>query len=128
MLKTVDLDVLITYMYFRYQCIHCYKYENDEVECNLSCKCTVLYYILEYIYIVQIAKRRINPVFAFKMQIRDQLECLVVFACCKQTQDLCVSLLFVQYRYIYIFKYVTQNSTFTRQNTLSFIILKLIPM
>ena len=26
-----------------------------------------------------------------------------------------------------IFQYVTQNSTFTRQNTLSFIILKLLP-
>ena len=37
-----------------------------------------------------------------------------------------VSLLFVQYRYI--FQYVTQNSTFTRQIMLSFIILKLIPM
>ena len=72
-------------MYSRYQCIHCFKYmyENDEGGRNLSCKCTVLCYILEYIYIVQIAKRGIlvSPVFAFNMQIPDQVECLVVFAC-----------------------------------------------
>ena len=43
---------------------------------------------------------------------------LVVFTCWKQAHDLSVSLLFVQY--LYIFQYVTQNSTFTRQNTLSF--------
>ena len=30
--------------------------------------------------------------------------------------------------FIYIFQYVTQNSTFTRQNTLSYIILVLITM
>ena len=64
--------------------IHCYKYENEEVECYLSRKCTVLCYILEYIYmyIVQIAKRRISPLFAFNMQISDRVECLVVFASC----------------------------------------------
>ena len=82
-------------MYFWYQCIHCYKYEIDEVEHNLSCKCTVLCYILEYIYTVQIAKRRISPVFASNMQIPDQVECLVGFAGWKQTQDACDSLLFV---------------------------------
>ena len=64
---------------------------------------------------------------AFNVQIPDQVECLAVFACWKQAQDLCVSLLFVQHYYI-IFKYVTQNSTFTRQNTLSFVILVLIIM
>ena len=48
-------------------------------------------------------------------------------ACRKQAQDLCVSLLFVQHLYI-IFQYVTQNSTFTRQNTLSFVFLVLIIM
>ena len=68
-------------MYSRYQYVHCYKYENAEVERNLSCKFTVLCYILEYIYIVQIEKRRPSPVFAFNMQIRDQVECLVVIAC-----------------------------------------------
>ena len=70
-------------MYFRFQCMHCYKYENDEVEPYLSCKCTVLCYILDYIYIVQMAKRRRSrsPVFAVNMQIPDQVECLVVFAC-----------------------------------------------
>ena len=68
-------------MYSQYQCLHCYKFENDEVERNLSSKCTILCYILEYIYIVQITKRHIHPVIAFKMQILDQVECLVVFAC-----------------------------------------------
>ena len=74
-------------------------------------------------YILQITKRRIGPVLAFN----DQVECLDVFACWKQAQELGVSLLFVQHLYI-IFQYVTQNSTFTRQNTLSFVILVLIIM
>ena len=100
----VHFNDFFTYMYSQYQCIHvpCYKYENDEVERNLSCKCTVLCYILEYIYIVQITKRRISHVLAFNMHLPDQVECLVVFACWNQAQDLCVSLLFVQYLYIYI--------------------------
>ena len=77
-------------------------------------------------YIVQITKRRISPVLAFNMQVPDQVECLAMFACWKQAQDLCVSFLFVQH--FYIFQYVTQNSRFTRKNTLSFIILLLIVM
>ena len=52
---------------------------------------------MEYIYIVQIAKRPISPVLAFNMQISDQVECLVVVACWKQAQKLFVSLLFLQY-------------------------------
>ena len=75
-------------------------HQNDEVERNMSCKCTVLCYILEYMYILQITKRRIGPVLAFNVQIPDQVECLAVFACWKQAQDLCVSLLFVQHLYI----------------------------
>ena len=67
-----------------------------------------------------------GPVLAFNVDIPYQVECLAVFACWKQAQDLCVSLLFVQH--LYIFQYVTQNSTFTRQTTLSFIILILIIM
>ena len=63
-------------------------------------------------------------VLAFNMQIPYQVECLVVFACWKQEQDLCVIVIFVQY--LYIFQYVTQSSAFTRQNTMSFIILVLI--
>ena len=94
LLNAVHLNDLITYMYSQYQHIPCYKYENDDLERNLSCKCTVLCYISEYIYIVQIAKRRICPVLAFNMQIPDQVECLVVFTCWKQAHDLCVSLLF----------------------------------
>ena len=60
-------------MYFQYQCIHWFKFENDEVEHILSCKCTVLCYILGYIYIVQIAKRRTRPVFTFNMQTRPNI-------------------------------------------------------
>ena len=52
-------------------------------------------------YILQITKRRIGPVLAFNVQIPDQVECLAVFACWKQAQDLCVSLLFDMYN-IYI--------------------------
>ena len=78
-------------------------------------------------YILQITKRRIGHVLAFNVQIPDQVKCLALFAYCKQAQDLCVSLLFRQH--LYIFQYVIiQNSTFTRQNTLSFIILVLIIM
>ena len=77
-------------------------------------------------YILQITKRRIGPVLAFNVQIPYQVECLAVFACWNQAQDMCVSLLFVQHLYI-IFQYV-QNITFTRQNTLSFVILILIIM
>ena len=48
-------------MYSQYQHIPCYKkYENDNIERNLHyflfCKCTVLCYILEYVYIVLIVK------------------------------------------------------------------------
>ena len=78
-------------------------------------------------YILQITKRRQGPVLAFNVQIPDQVEFLAVSACWKQAQDLCVPMLFVQHLYI-IFQYVTQNSTFTTQNTLSFVILVLIIM
>ena len=50
-----------------------YTFENDEVERIWSCKCTALCYILEYIYIIQIAKRRTSPVFAYNMKIPDQV-------------------------------------------------------
>ena len=113
-------------MYSQYQCIACYKYETDEVDRNLSCKCTVLCYILEYIYIVQITKRRVSPVLAFNMQIQDQVECLVVLHV-KSKHRTCVSLCYLC-NILYIFQYVTQKSTFTRQNTLSFIIIALIRM
>ena len=67
-------------MYPQYQCLPCYK--NDEVvERNLSCKGTVLCYILEYMYIFQLTKRSIGPVLAFNMQIPDQVECLAMLAC-----------------------------------------------
>ena len=55
-------------MYFRYQWIYLYKFENDEVERILSYIWTVLCYILEYIYIRLNTKRRTSPVFAFNIQ------------------------------------------------------------
>ena len=63
-------------------------------------------FISDPIYIVQIAKRRTSPVLALNMQIPEQVECLVVFVCWKQAQDLCASLLFVQYLYVYIYIYI----------------------
>ena len=51
-------------MYFRYQCKHWFKFENDEVERILSCKCTVLCYILTYLYCT-ITKRRSCLLFAY---------------------------------------------------------------
>ena len=62
-------------MYTLYQCIPCYKYENDEGQRILSFKFTALCYILEYMYIVQITKRQISTVFAFNMEMPDQVEC-----------------------------------------------------
>ena len=126
LLNAVHLNDLITYMYSRYQCIHCYKYENDKGQPILPGKYIDLCYILEYnINIVQIAKRSIRPVLAFTMQTQPNILPDLVFACWKQAHDLCVSFLFVQYR---SFQYVTQNSTFTRQITLYFIIFVLITM
>ena len=57
------------YIYFRYQCIHWYKFDNDEVEHILFCTCAVLCNILKYIYTGQIAKRCTCPVFVFNTQI-----------------------------------------------------------
>ena len=68
-----------------YQCIQFNYVENDEVDRILSCKSTVLYYILECCYIVQIEKGRTNPgpVFAFNMQTPDRVEFLIVFCMLK---------------------------------------------
>ena len=105
----------------------CYKYEKDEVDRNLSCKCTVLCYILEYIYILQITKRRISHVLAFNMQIADQVEFLFFFLHFESKHKNWVSLCyFVQC--LYIFQFVTEISTFSRQNKLYFVILVLITM
>ena len=103
LVNAVHLNGLITSMYSQYQSLPCYMYQNDEVERNLSCECTVMCYILEYMYMIQITKRRIGPVLAFNVQIPDQVECLTVFACWKQAQDFCVSLLFVQHLYIILY-------------------------
>ena len=73
-------------------------YENDKVERNLPYKCTVLCYILEYIYIVQIAKRRKSCV-CFQYANTRSSRMFSRVCMLKQKHDLCVSLLFVQYRY-----------------------------
>ena len=72
-------------MYSRYQCIHYYKYKNDKGQRILCGKCTILCYILEYIYIyvvyvVQIAKRQTSPVLAFNMQTQPNILPDLVFA------------------------------------------------
>ena len=66
--RAVHLNGLITYMYSQYQCLPCYKYQNDEVERNLSCKCTVLCYILEYILL----KRSLESVARISLYYRLQ--------------------------------------------------------
>ena len=81
--KLYYLNDLYVYMHLLYQCIHWYKFENDEVDLILSCKCTDLFYIWEHIYIVQIAKGRTSPVFAFNMQTPNQVECFIVFCVLK---------------------------------------------
>ena len=93
------------------------------------CKCTILCYILEYIYIVQIEKRHTRTVLAFNMQntTKDSsVFYLIAYLHVERKQDLCVSLLFVQYRYTSICN--TKKSTFTRQNTFYFTILEIVPM
>ena len=78
-------DDLYTSTYFRLQCIHWYKFEN-EVERILSCKCTVLCYILEYIYTnIQIAKGRSQVLCLILPYKRDQHSLDLVFACWTQT-------------------------------------------
>ena len=71
-----------------YTFIHWYRFENNEVERILSCKCTVLCYIFEYSYYVQRAKRCKSSVFAFHLQIPDQLESLIVFCMLKANTGL----------------------------------------
>ena len=62
---------------------------------------TVLCNLLENIYIVQIAKRRTRPV-SFQHANTFNYSTLSVICTLKHIQDLCVSLLFAQYRYTYI--------------------------
>ena len=65
----------------------------------LSGKCTGLCYKLEYRYIVQIAAQVLLSTCKTRSNILPD-------PCCKQTQDLCASLLLYN---IAIFQYVTQN-------------------
>ena len=74
-------------------------YQNDEEERNLSCKCTVLCYILEYMYILHITKRCIGPVLAFNVQIPDQVECLPCLHV-ESKHRACVSLCYLYNIYI----------------------------
>ena len=90
-------------MYSRNLCIHFhyYKYENIKGQRILSGKSTVLCYILDiYRNVVQIEKRHTSPALAFNMKTWPNILPDLVLACWKQAQDLCVSLLFVQYTYI----------------------------
>ena len=90
--------------------IHWYKFENDEEERILSLKCTVLCYILEYIYIVQMAKRRTRPVFYFEIcKIRPNiLQCSTwPCICMLKANRTCASPCYLYN--IGIFQNVTQN-------------------
>ena len=69
----------------------------DSVFCLANVLFRVTYWNIHvYINIVQKAKRHTSPVLAFNMQTRPNILPDLVFACYKQEQDLCVSLLFVQ--------------------------------
>ena len=78
-------------------------------------------------YVLQITKRRIGPVLAFQ---RSNTRSGRMFGrvCMLKASTGLVCLFAICTTFIYIFHYVTQNSTFTRQSTLSFIILVLIIM
>ena len=71
-MKAILFKWPFTNMYFRYQYIHVYIDVSSKIMkwsgVFLSCKCTVLCYILEYSYIAQIAMRSTSPVFAFNIQ------------------------------------------------------------
>ena len=59
-----------------------------------------------------------RPSPAFNMQIQDQVEWPnilpdLVFACWKQTQDLCVSLLFVQHKTVHVQDKIRSTSSFS---------------
>ena len=47
--KLYYINDLCTHIYFRYQCIHWYKFANDGVERILSCKWTILCYIKDFL-------------------------------------------------------------------------------
>ena len=95
----------------------CTRMMKDSVFCLVNVLFCVIYwniYIYIYINMVQIAKRHTSPALAFNMQTRPNILPDLVFDCWKQAQDLCVYLLFVQYRYIpicntkqYIYMYKT---------------------
>ena len=92
-------------MYCLYQC--------NELERNLS----GTYNVLCYIYIEQIAKGRISPVYALNMLKS-------IWSCCyvESKHRTCAYLCHLSN---IVFQYVTQNSKCTRQNTLYVIILEL---
>ena len=92
-------------MYSRYQCKHCYKYDNDEGQRILSGKCTVLGSVLEYCTTSK----------------HDQTFYLIWYLHVESKHMTYASLCYLYN--IDIFQYVTQNSTITGQITLKVIIL-----
>ena len=52
---------LYTYMYFRYQCIHWYKFDDDERKRILFYACTIFCYIVKLIFNWSIAKKTQKP-------------------------------------------------------------------
>ena len=84
-----------------------------------------LFYILEYIYIVQLAKRRISPVFSFNMQIPNQGEHCRIFrrVCVLKTNTGLVCLFSIctinTKQYIYKTKYALRHHSQTFKNVYS---------
>ena len=116
-------------MYFRYKCLHWYKFENDEVEHILSCTCTVFvtYWNISILDIWRRDAQVLCLLLTCKTRpniLPDLVPCLVVHF--ESKHRTCASLCY--FSNIDIFQSATQNSTCTRQNTLYFIILELIPM
>ena len=131
--KLYYLNGLYTYIYFRYQCIHWHKFDNDGVQIILSCKCTVLWifdifldlYIGIYLYCTK-GKGSYQSFVYFARAKHDQTFYLTWCLHVESKRRTWASLCYLYH--IDIFKYVTQNSsTFTRHNT-HWIILELIPM
>ena len=88
--------------------------------------CFVLH--IGIMYILQITKRRIGPVLALNVQKTRSGRMFGRVCMLKASTGLVWSLCYLCNIYILYSQYVTQNSTFTRQNTLSFVILILIIM
>ena len=119
--KLYYLNCLYTSMYFRYQCIHWHKFENDGVQIILSCKCTALWildilvylYIGIYLYCTNSEGTHQSWVY-FGHAKHDQTFYLIWYLQVESKHRTCASLCYLYH--IDIFQVVTQHRTFARQN------------